>query len=124
MLWPVHPPHTQAIGRGLLLASQQPAADCLSQLNSGAAGPERALSGHVESRMQLVCKRNESESGGGGESDEDLEEAAFWVPVADGCGDGGEPFLWVSLCWHQQCSSKPGSHMPYIVLILHNLLVV
>jgi hypothetical protein len=33
----------------------------------------------------------------GGNGDEDHEEGAFGVAVADGGGDGGEPFLWVAL---------------------------
>ena len=36
----------------------------------------------------------------GGDGDEDHEEGAFRISVADGSGDGGEPFLRVSLALH------------------------
>jgi hypothetical protein len=43
---------------------------------------------------QEVPQPDERESGPGGHGDEDHEEGALGIAVADGGGDGGKPFLW------------------------------
>lgn len=46
---------------------------------------------------QEVPEGDEGETGAGGDGDEDLKDGALRVAVANGGGNGGEPFVRVSL---------------------------